>query len=222
LATAKPSLSVYTCRSSRLLALTVFGWLSGLSALGALVAVAIAATLSPDSRALIEVLLGVISAGGIVAGARLLGRWLWVRFELTPETLRYCGVPTPRGPAILTMPWEKIEIVAGGSGAVIAIDGQEIAVSRDLLRYDRFLEEIEERRRERIPFPQVGWPDDIRHPRLTDGLLADVQRGILSGQTIQMMKVVQDATGIRSKECLDLVERLRRNLDQEKTRRKAV
>lgn len=221
MATSKPSLSVYTCRSPRLLTLTVLGWLTGLIALGALIAVAITSILSPDSRAVIEVLLGVISAGSIVASSRLLGRWLWTRFELTAHSLRYVGVPTPEGPTSLATAWEKIEIVTEGGDTALVIDGRRVDVPRDLLGYDRFLQEIEERGRDRIPYPQVGWPENVQHPRLTDGLLADVQRGLLSGQTIQMMKVVQDATGIRSKECLDLVERLRRNLDQA-SRRKAV
>ena len=217
MANQKSARSVYTCRSSRLFALVALNWLLAFIALGTLIGVVSGPTpaLSPDGRALVLVLLGILLAGGIVFGCRYVATYAWTRFELDPETLRYFGAPTTDGPAELSTPWEKLEIRQDAEGKpVLVIGGEIVPVSPDLVGYDRFLEEIEERGRDRIPFPQVGWPDIVQHPRLTDGLLADVQRGILAGQTIQMVKVVQDATGIRSRECLVLVEQLRKNLEQ--------
>jgi len=87
-----------------------------------------------------------------------------------------------------------------------------VPIPQELVNARSFLTEIESRSRDRIPFPQIGWPANIEHPRLDDRLLAEVQRGILAGQTMQMMKLVQEVTGIRSKECLDLVEKLNARL----------
>ena len=193
-------------------------WLVGILALGTLLGLALSDTVMPaDERALWYVGLGIAAATGIMLGVRNITPWLFTRLELRPDSLMYIGPPTPNGPNELSTAWEKLEVRRTPDGDVIlGFGGQMVPAPRALVDARRFMAEIESRSRDRIPFPQIGWPGNIEHPRLDDRLLAEVQRGILAGQTMQMMKLVQEVTGIRSKECLDLVEKLRKSIEEAK------
>ena len=212
------TVSIYTCRSSRLLSAAAISWLIGIVALGTLLGLMLSdAVMTPNERALWYVALGILAAAGIMFGIRNITPWLYTRFELRPGSLTYIGPPSPDGPNELSTAWEKLEVQQMPSGDVIlGFGGQMIPVPQDLVDAHGFLTEIESRSRDRIPFPQIGWPGNIEHPRLDDRLLAEVQRGILEGKTMQMMKLVQEVTGIRSKECLDLVEKLRKGIEAAK------